>query len=161
MRVVVADTTPIRYLAAIGHLHLLPRLFGTIFVPSVVYEELQNPATPQFVRAALKPPPAWLKVVPAEVADNDPVLLALDEGEGAALTLGLSLGADLVLIDERKGAAAARLKGLPFTGTLGLLTLAAQRQWLDLADAFAQLRRTNFHCSEDLLRSLLSRHGKA
>jgi predicted nucleic acid-binding protein len=74
--------------------------------------------------------------------------------------LGLHLGADLILIDERKGAAAARRKGLPLTGTLGLLILAAQRQWLDLADAFASLRRTNFHCSEDLLQSLLSRYGK-
>ena len=55
MRVVVADTTPIRYLAEIGHLDLLPRLFETVFIPSVVYKELQHPATPQPV---LKPPPA-------------------------------------------------------------------------------------------------------
>jgi predicted nucleic acid-binding protein len=110
MCVVVADTTPIRYLTAIGHLDLLPRLFETIFVPSVVYEELQNPATPQMVRVALKPPPAWLKVVSAEVTD-DPVLLALDEGERAALTLALSLGADLILLDERKGAARRGTRG--------------------------------------------------
>ena len=99
-------------------------------------------------------------MISTEVVDEDPVLLTLDEGERAALILGLRLGADLILIDERKGAAAARRKGFPFTGTLGVLILAAQRQWLDLADAFARLRRTNFHCSEDFLQSLLSRHGK-
>src|SRR3954451_16921178 len=125
MRVVVADTPPIRYLAEIGHLDLLPRLFETVFIPSVVYKELQHPATPQSVRAALKPRPAWLKVIPTEVVDEDPVLLTLDEGERAALILGLRLGADLILIDERKGAAAARRKGFPFTGTLGVLILAA------------------------------------
>jgi len=160
MRVVVADTTPARYLAEIGHLDLLPRLFETIFIPSVVYEELQHPASPQSVRAGFNPPPEWLKIVPTEVAGNDPVLVALDDGEKAALTLGLSLRADLILIDERKGAAAARIKGLEFTGTLGILILAAQRQWIDLAEAFARLRQTNFYCSEDLMRSLLSRRGK-
>ena len=57
MRVVVADTTPIRYLTALGYLDFLPRLFGTIFIPSIVHEELQQPAAPQTVRAALKHPP--------------------------------------------------------------------------------------------------------
>lgn len=160
MQVVVADTTPVRYLAEIGHLDLLPRLFETIFIPSVVYEELQHPASPQIVRAVFNPPPAWLKIVATEVADDDPVLMALDEGEKAALTLGVTLGADLILIDERKGAAAARIKGLEFTGTLGILIRAAQRQWIDLADAFARLRQTNFYCSEDLMRSLLARYKK-
>ena len=87
-------------------------------------------------------------------------LLSLDEGERTVLALSQRLGADLILMDERKGAAAARRMGFSFTGTLGILILAAEHQWLYLADAFARLRHTNFHCSEDLLQSLLSRHGK-
>lgn len=35
MRVVVADTTPIHYRVEIGQIDLLPRLFGTIFIPSI------------------------------------------------------------------------------------------------------------------------------
>jgi len=158
MQIIVADTSPVRYLAEIGHLDLLPRLFETIIIPSVVYEELQHPAAPQSVRAAVNPPPQWLRVLPIEVVD-DPVLMDLDDGEKAALTLGLSLKADLILIDERRGAEAARIKGLEFTGTLGILVRAAQRQWIDLAEAFAQLRQTNFYCSEDLMRRLPRRHG--
>ncbi len=100
-----------RYPAEIGHFDLLPRLFETIFIPSVVYEELQHPASPQSVRAVFNPPPAWLRIVVTEVADDDPVLMPLDEGEKAALTLDVTLGADLIL----KGAAAARVKGLELT----------------------------------------------
>ncbi len=59
-------------------------------------------------------------------ASDDPSLAALDEGEKAAIALGLSLSADLVLIDERRGAAAARGKGFEVTGTLGVLDLAAR-----------------------------------
>jgi predicted nucleic acid-binding protein len=147
MQVVVADTTPVRYLAEIGHLDLLPRLFETIFIPSVVYDELQHPASPQIVRAVFNPPPVWLKIVAAELSDDDPVLTALDEGEKAALTLGVSLAADLILIDERKGAAAAKIKGFRFTGTLGILIRAAQRQWIDLGESFARLRETKVRTS--------------
>jgi len=45
MKVVVAETTPVCYLAVIDHPDLLPRLFETIFIPSVVYEELQHPGS--------------------------------------------------------------------------------------------------------------------
>jgi predicted nucleic acid-binding protein len=150
----------VRYLTEIGQLDLLPRLFETIFIPSIVYEELQHPASPQSVRSVFNKPPAWVKIVATEMADDDPVIMALDEGEKAALTLGVNLGADLILIDERKGAAAAKIKGLEFTGTLGILIRGAQRQWIDLAESFARLRETNFYCSEELLRSLLQRYGK-
>jgi len=50
MRVVVADTSPIRYLVRIGQIDLLPRLFKTIFLPSAVAEELLHPSAPPSVR---------------------------------------------------------------------------------------------------------------
>jgi predicted nucleic acid-binding protein len=40
MRLVVADTSPIFYLLSIGHIDLLPQLFGTVLVPDAVYKEL-------------------------------------------------------------------------------------------------------------------------
>ena len=59
--------------------------------------------------------------------EDDIALLTLDEGERAALALGLQLKDDLILIDERRGAAIARQKGLEITRTLGILVRAAQR----------------------------------
>lgn len=75
------------------------------------------------------------------------------------MSLGLSLGADLILIDDRKGAAVALQKGFTVTGTLGILTRATQHSLLDLADAFTKLRQTNFHCRQDLLDDLLEKYG--
>ncbi len=72
---------------------------------------------------------------------DDPAFQALDDGERSALTLGLTLGAKLILIDDRKGAVVALQKGFQATGTLGLLTRSAQRGLLDLADALAALVR--------------------
>lgn len=157
MRAVVSDTSPPRYLAEIHQLDLLPRLFETISIPSVVYEELQHPATPIQVRTLLEFPPVWLQVVRTKITADDPVLETLDKGERAALLLGLHLQADLILIDERKGVAAARQKGLESIGTLGILVLAARRDLVDLTDAFTRLRQTGFYCPEKVMAELIDR----
>jgi predicted nucleic acid-binding protein len=48
---VVADTGPIRYLAKIGHIGLLPRLLERILIPPLVCDELRHPSAPALVRA--------------------------------------------------------------------------------------------------------------
>jgi predicted nucleic acid-binding protein len=156
---VVADTGPIRYLVEIGHVGILPQLFERIFIPSLVYDELRHPSAPAPVRAWVNALPAWLEVLPVTVGD-DPAFEPLDDGEKSALTLGMTLGADLILIDDRKGAAVALQKGFQITGTLGLLTRSAQRGILDLADALARLKRTNFHYRQELFDELLKKYGE-
>jgi predicted nucleic acid-binding protein len=96
-------------------------------------------------------------VVVTEVgATGDAALQALGAGEQAAITLALSLHADLILIDERKGTAVALGKGLDATGTLGILRLAARRGLIDLADSFARLKRTNFRYRREIMDGLLN-----
>lgn len=97
--------------------------------------------------------------MPAPPGD-DPAFEALDEGERSALALGIALRADLILIDERKGAAAALRKGFEVTGTLGLLTRGSQRGLVDLGPALERLKRTNFHYRQEFLDELLNKHGR-
>jgi uncharacterized protein len=95
------------------------------------------------------------------VADiDDPAIGALDSGERSAIALGLALSTDLILIDDRKGAAVALTKGFEVTGTLGILDLAAEGGLIDLGDALDQLKNTNFRYRQELLDALLRKHGK-
>ena len=158
MRLVVADTSPIFYLLSIGQVDLLPRLFGKVFLPDAVHKELCHPAAPAMVRDWVAGFPAWLEVKQVDAID-DVTLQPLGAGERAAITLALSLHADLILIDERKGTAVALGKGLDVTGTLGVLGLAARRGLVDLADAFARLKRTNFRYRQETMETLLSGQG--
>jgi predicted nucleic acid-binding protein len=155
MRLVVADTSPIFYLLSIGHIDLLPQLFGKVFVPDAVHKELCHPATPPMVRDWVAGLPAWAEVTRVEGID-DATLQPLGSGERAAITLALSLHADLILIDDRKGTAVALGKGFDVTGTLGVLRLAARRGLVDLADSFARLKRTNFRYRPEMLDDLLN-----
>lgn len=89
---------------------------------------------------------------------GDPALSHLDPGERAAIALGIALKADLILIDERRGYAAAVRKGIEVTGTLGILDLAAKRQWIDLSDAIDRLKQTNFRYRNEIIEALLAQH---
>lgn len=109
---------------------------------------------PPAVQAWMREPPGWAEVSPVR-AIEDPVLQALNPGEGAAIALDLSLQADLILIDDRKGAAAALNKGFEVVGTLGVLDLAAK---LGLVDLVNRLKRTNFRYRQELLAVLLKKH---
>ena len=97
MRIVVADTSPLRYLVQIDQIELLPRLFEKIFIHSVVRDELRHPSAPEAVRNWINSGVDWLEVTVVS-ANNDPSLNALDDGEKAAIELGLSLRAELILV---------------------------------------------------------------
>ena len=90
---------------------------------------------------------------------DDAAFLPLGAGERAAITLALSMHADLILIDERKGTNVALDKGFVVAGTLGVLALAARRGLVDLADSFARLKRTNFRYRQEIMDVLLKQNA--
>ena len=110
--------------------------FERVILPAAVEAELADPDALPPVRRRIADPTAWLDVqgtptLPFGVASVE----GLDEGEAAAIALAISLGADLVLMDDRKGVIVARGKGLRVNGTLGVLDLAAERGLVDFAQA--------------------------
>jgi predicted nucleic acid-binding protein len=156
VRLIVADTSPVNYLVMIGHIEILPQLFEKVFMPAAVRNELADLEAPSVVREWISTPPAWLEVRSVSVSDAEDVTLQhLDDGEQAAIRLAVSLGADLLLMDEREGAAVARRKGLVVTGTIGVLDLAARRGLVDLKKAFDRLKRTSFRYPREIMEDLL------
>jgi predicted nucleic acid-binding protein len=157
VRLVVADTGPLHYLLWIGHIDLIPKLFEKVILPLEVRDELSHAEAPAVVRSWIAEPPAWLMVLPAKAATTDPLLLRLDDGERAAITLAASVKADAILMDDRAGVAAARQKGFAVMGTLGILDAAARRGLVEMAEALERLRGTNFRFREELFEALLKK----
>ena len=160
MRLIIADTGPINYLILIGNIDLLPTLFGRVILPSAVQTELNDADAPPLVRNWIAYPPPWLDIheTPGRQA-GDASAEGLDEGEAAAIVLAIALGADLLLMDDRKGVTVARSKGLRVTGTLGVLDIAAERGLINFAEGIARLRQTTFRIPEAVLDSLMNRHA--
>jgi predicted nucleic acid-binding protein len=151
--VVVADSSPLRYLIVLGQQDLLPELLGETWIPSAVLDELSAPATPAGVRAFLHSLPGWLKVRAPERQTLEGIASELDRGERAALALAREIAADLVLLDDAAARAQAKLLGFRITGTIGLLRLAAERGLIHVPGVVEQLRQSGFYLSESLIRA--------
>jgi predicted nucleic acid-binding protein len=145
---VVADSSPLIVLVNIGHVDILPTLFREVVIPPEVSAELRQPNRPSAVRDFMAACPAWLVQRAPSTLESIPSLHA---GELAAINLARELKADLLLIDELAGRKAAADRHIPFTGTVGVLELAADRGLLDLHDAFQRVKGTDFWISHELL----------
>lgn len=154
--IVVSDTGPINHLAMIGHLDQLPALYGQVVIPIAVANELARPESPSLTRAIIQSPPSWLKILTAD--EIDATLFDLGIGEQEAITLALSLSADLLLCDDRDARESAKKRNLRVVGTLGVLQKAASEGHLNMLDALTKLRGTNFRISSTLLDDLLKQY---
>jgi predicted nucleic acid-binding protein len=106
---------------------------------------------------------SWIRVNgEAERVGLDPHLIAaLDPGEAAAIALAELLHADRLLIDERKGRAVARERGLRIQGTLGLLVEARQSGALEsLRRSLDDLASAGFRVSAPLVAEALRQVGE-
>jgi predicted nucleic acid-binding protein len=127
-------------------------LFQQVILPEAVFRELLSPQAPEEIRVWCSSMPAWCRVEAAKAIPSE--LMQLGAGEREAIALTEQLRADLLLIDETRGRRAARKRGLPITGTLGILDQAAALGLIDINEALRRLRHTNFRASAALLKKL-------
>ena len=157
--IVVSDTTPLIGLASIGRFELLRELFGEIYIPQAVYDEVvvfgreKGGAKRKVSRAK------WVKV--KEVKDRLAVEVLLDEldlGEAEAIVLAREIKADWVLMDEKKGRRKLEQLGLQKIGTIGLLLKAKEMGYVEaLRPELERLWENGFSISQRVIDAVLER----
>ena len=153
--IVIADTSPLHYLILIQVEDVLPRLFQRVLIPDEVYAELRHPGAPAAVRQWIAEPPPWLEIQSAATAPD--AIADLDAGEAAAIRLAEQLGETaFLLMDDLKGRGEASRRGIPSTGTLGVLQAASKNGYLVLRDMLPRLLQTNFYITSALVQSLIA-----
>ena len=155
MTVVVADTSPLNYLILIEAIDLLPRLYGTVLIPAEVRHELIDDGAPKQVSEWAENLPEWVEIRSTPLS-NDPALSLLDDGERCAILLAQSEPEVLLLIDETAGRLEASRRGIPNTGTVGVLRAASIAGLVDLPSILTRLVATNFRISRQLLDGLIA-----
>ncbi|MBD2073154.1 DUF3368 domain-containing protein [Phormidium sp. FACHB-592] len=158
--IVVSDTSAITNLAAIDQLRLLPLLYQQVIIPEAVYRELVDIA-PSVPGSAEVQAASWLEVkllANREIVERLQSEARLDPGESEAIALALELGADLLLIDERRGRAEADRLGIKITGLLGILIEAKRKRLIvavkPLMDAL--IATSDFRVSSALYDQILN-----
>jgi len=151
--IVVADSSTLVVLVRTGFEHVLPALFGHIVIPPEVAAEVAASHRPEVVREFMATDPAWLEIKPAVSVED---IAGLHAGEKAAISLALEISADRLIIDERSGRKAAMARRIPIVGTIGVLEIAAQKQFIDLGRAFEAVKQTDFWVSLKFLDERLA-----
>lgn len=155
--IAISDTSVMHYLVLLEAAHVLPILFKEVTITSAIHREPSHPNAPERVRQFATDRPTWLRI---EVLPSIDPSLDLDIGETEAISLALSLKADMLLIDDLKGRRRANDRGLTTVGTLTVLRTAAERQLVDLKTSFDRLSHTNFRVSKQLLTKILDEFEK-
>ena len=115
---IIGDSSALVALATMDRLDLLEKIFGKIYVPKAVYDEVTISDKPQSVK--LKEFLAD-KVVSVEL---DISKMGLGQGELEAIALYKNMNSDFLLIDDRRAKKFARLNDVNVIGSLGVMILA-------------------------------------
>ena len=161
---VASNTSPISNLAIIGRLSLLQLQFQEVRIPVAVRAELDQLSHADALKSVQQAfSEGWITTRAVQGTKVAQLLQAtLDPGEAEAIALALELSADLVLLDERDGRAAAERAGLRVTGLLGVL-LRAKKEGLIHAiqpEVEALRTRARFFVSPRLERHALEIAGE-
>jgi predicted nucleic acid-binding protein len=161
-RLVISDASPLIGLCIVDGLPWLHALFGKVWVPPEVRDEVLSGRVSRgedTIAAAIEN--QWLGVWSGATSKQD--LPNLDEGESACIRVALAhTGPSLLLMDERAGRAVAQNLALQVAGTAAVIALAQQRGIIPSARAvFARLHGSDFRISADVIRTVLARAGEA
>jgi uncharacterized protein len=152
--IVVSDTSPITALLTVGEARILTQLFGEVFIPEAVRDELLR----NHCRL-----PEWLRVGTVKnSAEAARFAQLVDVGEAEAIELAKELGAHRLLMDERKGRRLAVQEGLAVIGLLGVVLLAKRRRLVSSARTLLQRleEEAGMYLSPDLRNEALKTVGE-
>lgn len=124
MNKTVSNTTPIISLACIDQLPLMEKLFGKIYLPEAVYNEITVHRYPGYKDLS----GGMFEVVSVKnSAYLDLLLNELDAGEAESIVIAKELPASTLIIDERIGYKIANTQGVYTIGTLTVLLMAKNK----------------------------------
>lgn len=162
-RCITADAGPLIGLARAGLLEILPKLYPAVEVPPAVMDELRIVEDRPGSRALREAHEAgWLLTVALKSpARGTPLLQMVDRGEAEAILLADERGSRFLLLDERRGRALARKRGVAVVGTGGVLVVAKEEGLVSrVGEALDKLAAAGYRLSPKLRTQILGFAGE-
>ena len=150
---VISNSSPLIALTQIGRLDLLRRLYTCIWIPPAVAREVE----PTVARL-----PDWI-VVQELAHPLQPITVSgsIGPGEREVISLGLELGAALLVVDEQPARRLATFLGLRVIGTVGLLMAGKERGFLaKIRPELDRLLAVRFFMDQDLYDRVIAQAGE-
>lgn len=157
--IVIADSSALVALSICQALPVIESLFGEVFVPDSVYQEVTIKGKPEAkaLKEFLNSRTKSVKLENYSIKNK----VNLGSGELDAIALYMSLSAELLIIDDAKAKKVAYANGLEVMGSIGVLLLAKEqglikkiKPLLELLDA------SNIHLSQKMIDKALEISGE-
>ncbi len=157
----IANSTPLIYLAKVGKIELLRSLFSKIYIPEAVKYEVidqgkaHNEPDAVIVEQAIQE--GWIIVRKTKTL---PILqeMGIDLGEMEAISLAVEMKQKEILLDQTHARVAAELVGLTPRGTLFVLLRALKESRINQKEyrlLLESLIKVGFRMSEELYLNAL------
>ena len=159
-RGVIVDTSSWIALSILGLCHYLPMVFGKIYMPEIVKEEVLKGGvgSPGYEELYRWP---WIKICPVSKRNCCEFLVDMDEGEADVLRLAYEKGIKTVMLDERVARTCAMKMNIHVTGVLGFLVLIKEKGLIDEVRKYISvLKQRGIWISEDLEKEVLLLAGE-
>lgn len=143
---IVADSSPLIALARIDCLNILKALFGTVYIPTAVYQETVMETHIQQQREAIS-----RAIDAADIIVRNPTITSsfnrrLGRGEQGVLNLAREINAHGIIMDDKKARNEAKALGFFLIYTTDVLRRAEQRGLItSYADLLDQLKALNIY----------------
>lgn len=158
--IVVADASPLIFLAKIHKLELLPHVLGEdIRIPRAVVKEVLDSEIPSAEREELE---AFINTCSVEhVRRPESYSRGMSMADNAALTLVVRHRADYLLCDEHLMRKVAQAEGVRCIGTLGVIVRAQRQNRITRQEAIEDIdrliKRHHFRISIEVYQAVMSR----
>ena len=159
---VVANSTPIILLQKIGHLDLLQRLYGKVFIAQAVYQEIAIEESGKAGERDFLLIYNWIEVTKVQNVDAKKMFVtSLHAGEVETIILATEKSADLCIFDDLLARKYAKMFDLNVTGTLGVIIAAKKGNYVDsVKPLLDKLVFVGMYVSEELYNTALSLAGE-
>lgn len=153
---VVANSTPLIALYTIDKLVLLEKLYGKIYIPDAVYDEVTKDEAKAGAKTIAES--NFIEVIPIKNIEAGRFFkTSLHAGEVEAMILYGELDAELCIIDDYLARKYAKYLNIKVTGTLGLLLKAKEKQLIDsVKPLIDKLMENDFYVSDELYQMILN-----
>jgi len=156
---IVSNSSPLIFLAKLGRLDVLNRLFDKVYIPQAVYNEVvladKDDDASHLIEEKIKTGQINRFKVQNEVAIRT-LLGRLHQGEVEAIIGAGELKINSVILDDLYARNKAKQLDLAVTGTLGILLLAYKRGLVeDLKSELQKLIAAGYRISDALIQTVI------
>ena len=154
--ILIADSSALIALSVVDKLEILERLFGEVYVPRAVYNEVSQENKTESHRLSL-----YCRDRVLDISSDINFNISLGLGESEAMVLYKEKNADYLLCDDKKAKKFARNFNIKVIGSLGVLLKAKEAKLItEIAPLIETLRTSQIFIDDKTYEIVLSMAGE-